>query len=269
MIFRFAIALVRKVINIQPISTQPQRNVNVTPSSQRRIQDGCSLSWVSLPRLLYLPHTSITHFCPLPNNDPTDKPPQLILSIWDFAAWSLSSHLHPFYLTGARSLIAFLPYRTESTTTFRTTASPVGTPLVPRMARTIPSGTQLPKTWKKEHDRFICQCDALGDIDTRTIIKGLKKKFAEDLGNVSEDSSYSLIPRTVVHYRATLMVHMGSRLPSALKLSNVVSLRLTKWTMTTSSRACSKRCARRNPKALCFLLWTLKSTRVTRTESFM
>lgn len=54
------------------------------------------------------------------------------------------------------------------------------------MARAMPSGTQLPRSWKKEHDRFICQCDALGDVEVRTIIRGLKKKFAADLGNVSE-----------------------------------------------------------------------------------
>ena len=34
-------------------------------------------------------------------------------------------------------------------------------------------------------DRFICHCDALGDVEPATIVKGLKKKFPE-LGNVSQ-----------------------------------------------------------------------------------
>lgn len=33
-------------------------------------------------------------------------------------------------------------------------------------------------------DRFICQCEAMGDVDTRTMIRALKKKFPELDGTV-------------------------------------------------------------------------------------
>lgn len=52
------------------------------------------------------------------------------------------------------------------------------------MARYMPSGAKLPSNWTKDMDRFICQCEALGDVDTRTMVRGLKKKFPELEGSV-------------------------------------------------------------------------------------
>lgn len=46
-----------------------------------------------------------------------------------------------------------------------------------RMARSLPSGSGLPAGWTKEMDKFICHCEALGDVDTKTMILGLKKRF--------------------------------------------------------------------------------------------
>lgn len=54
--------------------------------------------------------------------------------------------------------------------------------LLPRsacMARYMPSGMQLPSCWNTEMDAFICNCDATGDCNLRTIIKGLKRRFKE------------------------------------------------------------------------------------------
>ena len=45
------------------------------------------------------------------------------------------------------------------------------------MAKALPSGSGLPVCWNKEMDRFICQCDAIGNIDTRSTILALKKKY--------------------------------------------------------------------------------------------
>ncbi|KAL8821697.1 MAG: hypothetical protein Q9191_007261 [Dirinaria sp. TL-2023a] len=67
----------------------------------------------------------------------------------------------------------------------KTSTSRAGTAAVPRTPRGMPSGTQLPRCWKKDMDRFICQCDARGDIDLPMIVAGLKKHFAKELGNVS------------------------------------------------------------------------------------
>lgn len=33
-------------------------------------------------------------------------------------------------------------------------------------------------------DRFICHCEALGDVDVATIIRGLKKRYPSDVGSV-------------------------------------------------------------------------------------
>lgn len=33
-------------------------------------------------------------------------------------------------------------------------------------------------------DEFICQCEGLGDVDTDTMILGLKRKFPDDLSHV-------------------------------------------------------------------------------------
>lgn len=59
----------------------------------------------------------------------------------------------------------------------------------PRMARYMPSGAQLPAVWNKEMDRFICQCEALGDIEPRTMVRGLKKRFPELEGTVISPDS--------------------------------------------------------------------------------
>ena len=47
------------------------------------------------------------------------------------------------------------------------------------MARYMPSGIQLPSCWNAKMDAFICNCDAIGDCNLRTIIKGLKRRFQE------------------------------------------------------------------------------------------
>lgn len=57
------------------------------------------------------------------------------------------------------------------------------------MARDMPSGARLPSNWTKEMDRFICQCEALGDIDVRTMVRALKKKFPELEGSVINPDS--------------------------------------------------------------------------------
>ncbi|KAL8739520.1 MAG: hypothetical protein Q9190_007681, partial [Brigantiaea leucoxantha] len=45
------------------------------------------------------------------------------------------------------------------------------------MKRMFPSGTGLPPEWAKEHDQFICYCEALGNITPRQMIAALKKRF--------------------------------------------------------------------------------------------
>lgn len=45
------------------------------------------------------------------------------------------------------------------------------------MSRTLPSATALPSVWNKEMDRFICRCEALGDMDPGDIVRALKRKF--------------------------------------------------------------------------------------------
>ncbi|MCJ1425912.1 hypothetical protein MMC29_003813 [Sticta canariensis] len=57
------------------------------------------------------------------------------------------------------------------------------------MPRYMPSGAQLPAVWNKEMDRFICQCEALGDVDSRTMVRGLKKKFPQLEGIVISPDS--------------------------------------------------------------------------------
>lgn len=57
------------------------------------------------------------------------------------------------------------------------------------MARDMPSGAKLPSNWTKEMDRFICHCEALGDIDVRTMVRALKKKFPELEGSVINPDS--------------------------------------------------------------------------------
>lgn len=52
------------------------------------------------------------------------------------------------------------------------------------MARHMPSGAQLPSGWNKDMDRFICHCEALGNIDTVTMIRAVKMKFPELEGKV-------------------------------------------------------------------------------------
>lgn len=57
------------------------------------------------------------------------------------------------------------------------------------MSRYMPSGAQLPTVWNKDMDRFICYCEALGDVDTRTMVKGLKQKFPALKGYVINPES--------------------------------------------------------------------------------
>ncbi|KAI4208939.1 MAG: hypothetical protein LQ351_008075 [Letrouitia transgressa] len=47
------------------------------------------------------------------------------------------------------------------------------------MRRTVPSGAGLPSTWNRDHDQFICYCEALGNLTTKQIIIGLKQRFEE------------------------------------------------------------------------------------------
>lgn len=47
------------------------------------------------------------------------------------------------------------------------------------MARYMPSAAQLPRVWNEEMDRFICECEAVGDMDSITMIRALKQKFPE------------------------------------------------------------------------------------------
>ena len=49
------------------------------------------------------------------------------------------------------------------------------------MARATPSAAALPDFWHAEMDRFICHCEALGDVDTATMIRGVKKKYHSEL----------------------------------------------------------------------------------------
>lgn len=49
------------------------------------------------------------------------------------------------------------------------------------MARALPSAAALPDFWHAEMDRFICHCEALGDVDIATIIRGLKRKYPSQL----------------------------------------------------------------------------------------
>ena len=54
-----------------------------------------------------------------------------------------------------------------------------------RMARMLPSCAQLPSIWNRDMDRFICECDALGEFNVKIIIRLLKKKWPYELGGVS------------------------------------------------------------------------------------
>lgn len=54
-----------------------------------------------------------------------------------------------------------------------------------RMARILPSCAQLPSIWNKDMDRFVCECDALGEFNVKIIIRLLKKKWPFELGSVS------------------------------------------------------------------------------------
>ncbi|KAL9614119.1 MAG: hypothetical protein Q9167_001404 [Letrouitia subvulpina] len=47
------------------------------------------------------------------------------------------------------------------------------------MRRTVPSGAGLPSAWKREHDKFICYCEAVGNLTTKQIVLGLKQHFEE------------------------------------------------------------------------------------------
>ena len=47
------------------------------------------------------------------------------------------------------------------------------------MPRKTPSGSGLPACWNEEMDRFICRCDALGDLEMSLIILGLKRNFPQ------------------------------------------------------------------------------------------
>ncbi|MCJ1267617.1 hypothetical protein MMC22_007503 [Lobaria immixta] len=47
------------------------------------------------------------------------------------------------------------------------------------MASHMPSAAQLPSVWNKEMDRFICHCEAIGEVDTSITVRGLKRKFPE------------------------------------------------------------------------------------------
>lgn len=101
-------------------------------------------------------------------------------------------------------------------------------------------------------DRFICQCDALGDVEVRTIVRGLKKKFASELGHVSQQLCVSH-DYSGTYYRAmksSLAVEGGvvgsqamadrsplSRWPSAATLWNAAFWPWTTWKMTISSKA--------------------------------
>lgn len=49
------------------------------------------------------------------------------------------------------------------------------------MARATPSAAALPDFWHAEMDRFICHCEALGDVDIATIIRGVKRKYPAEL----------------------------------------------------------------------------------------
>ena len=49
------------------------------------------------------------------------------------------------------------------------------------MARATPSAASLPEFWNAEMDRFICHCEALGDVDITTIIRGVKRKYPSEL----------------------------------------------------------------------------------------
>lgn len=49
------------------------------------------------------------------------------------------------------------------------------------MARATPSAAALPDFWHAEMDRFICHCEALGDVDTATMIRGVKRKYPSEL----------------------------------------------------------------------------------------
>ena len=53
-----------------------------------------------------------------------------------------------------------------------------------RMARASPSAASLPSVWTADMDRFICHCEALGDVDIATIIRGVKKKYSAELDDV-------------------------------------------------------------------------------------
>lgn len=50
-----------------------------------------------------------------------------------------------------------------------------------RMARATPSAAALPDLWNAEMDRFICHCEALGNVDITRIIRGLKRKYPVQL----------------------------------------------------------------------------------------
>lgn len=52
------------------------------------------------------------------------------------------------------------------------------------MARATPSAASLPDFWNAEMDRFICHCEALGDVDVATIIRGVKRKYPSELESV-------------------------------------------------------------------------------------
>lgn len=49
------------------------------------------------------------------------------------------------------------------------------------MARFTPSAASLPSVWSADMDRFICHCEALGDVDIATIIRGVKRKYPVEL----------------------------------------------------------------------------------------
>ena len=60
------------------------------------------------------------------------------------------------------------------------------------MARMLPSCAQLPSIWNRDMDRFVCECDALGEFNVKLVIRLLKKKWPYELGSVSlfSPSSY-------------------------------------------------------------------------------
>ena len=57
-----------------------------------------------------------------------------------------------------------------------------------RMARMLPSCAQLPSIWNRDMDRFVCECDALGEFNVKIVVRLLKKKWPYELGGVGHAS---------------------------------------------------------------------------------